>query len=126
MNRKEEARTWASADQGLFWRCAERGDHAAVLVPAARPFSELSRVGVTGSIDYSGLSPDEVRKHYRGAVAYVPEDDVHFPTLTVRQTLEFALPLSFSFNTSSNRHMLFGFFSPYLSSDTFLLGCHSV
>jgi ABC-type multidrug transport system ATPase subunit len=46
---------------------------------------------VTGSIDYSGLSPDEVRKHYRSAVAYVPEDDVHFPTLNVRQTLEFAL-----------------------------------
>jgi ABC-type multidrug transport system ATPase subunit len=46
---------------------------------------------VTGSIDYSGLSPEEVRKHYRGAVAYVPEDDVHFPTLNVRQTLEFAL-----------------------------------
>lgn len=48
-------------------------------------------MGVTGSIDYSGLCPDEVRKHYRSAVAYVPEDDVHFPTLTVRQTLEFAL-----------------------------------
>ncbi|KAJ5684823.1 uncharacterized protein N7477_001168 [Penicillium maclennaniae] len=46
---------------------------------------------VTGSIEYSGLSPDEVRKHYRSVVAYVPEDDVHFPTLNVRQTLEFAL-----------------------------------
>lgn len=50
-----------------------------------------SFLGVTGSIDYSGLCPDEVRKHYRSAVAYVPEDDVHFPTLNVRQTLEFAL-----------------------------------
>lgn len=50
-----------------------------------------SFLGVTGSIDYSGLCPEEVRKHYRSAVAYVPEDDVHFPTLTVRQTLEFAL-----------------------------------
>ncbi|GKZ38311.1 hypothetical protein AbraIFM66950_010441 [Aspergillus brasiliensis] len=50
-----------------------------------------SFLGVTGSIDYSGLSLDEVKKHYRGQVAYVPEDDVHFPTLTVRQTLEFAL-----------------------------------
>jgi ABC-type multidrug transport system ATPase subunit len=46
---------------------------------------------VTGSIDYSGLSQEEVKSHYRGAVAYVPEDDVHFPTLNVRQTLEFAL-----------------------------------
>lgn len=50
-----------------------------------------SFLGVTGSIDYSGLCPEEVRKQYRSAVAYVPEDDVHFPTLTVRQTLEFAL-----------------------------------
>ncbi|KAL2855567.1 ABC-2 type transporter-domain-containing protein [Aspergillus pseudodeflectus] len=50
-----------------------------------------SFLGVTGSIDYSGLSLEEVKKHYRGEVVYVPEDDVHFPTLNVRQTLEFAL-----------------------------------
>lgn len=50
-----------------------------------------SFLGVTGSVDYSGLSTEEVNKHYRGQVAYVPEDDNHFPTLTVRQTLEFAL-----------------------------------
>ncbi|KAL4993320.1 ABC-2 type transporter-domain-containing protein [Aspergillus recurvatus] len=50
-----------------------------------------SFLGVTGSIDYSGLSLEDVMKHYRGQVAYVPEDDVHFPTLNVRQTLEFAL-----------------------------------
>ncbi|CAI6094480.1 unnamed protein product [Clonostachys chloroleuca] len=50
-----------------------------------------SFLGVNGSIDYSGLSLEEVSKYYRGAVAYVPEDDVHLPTLTVRQTLEFAL-----------------------------------
>lgn len=46
---------------------------------------------MTGAIDYSGLSPEEIRKHYRSAVTYTPEDDVHFPTLTVKQTLEFAL-----------------------------------
>ncbi|KAL6234315.1 hypothetical protein BDW75DRAFT_169287 [Aspergillus navahoensis] len=50
-----------------------------------------SFLGVTGSIDYSGLSLEDVKKHYRGQVAYVSEDDVHFPTLNVRQTLEFAL-----------------------------------
>lgn len=48
-------------------------------------------LGVKGSIDYSGLSPDDVLKRCRGLVSYVPEDDVHLPTLTVRQTLEFAL-----------------------------------
>ncbi|KAI9927298.1 hypothetical protein MW887_003685 [Aspergillus wentii] len=50
-----------------------------------------SFLGVTGSMDYSGLSLDEVKKNYRGQVTYIPEDDVHFPTLNVRQTLEFAL-----------------------------------
>lgn len=50
-----------------------------------------SFLGVTGSIDYSGLSLEDVKKYYRGQVAYVPENDVHFPTLNVRQTLEFAL-----------------------------------
>lgn len=46
---------------------------------------------MTGSIDYSGLAPKEISKHYCGEVAYIPEDDVHNPTLTVRQTIEFAL-----------------------------------
>lgn len=31
-----------------------------------------------------------VAKHFRGDVQYCPEDDVHFPTLTVDQTLRFA------------------------------------
>lgn len=48
-------------------------------------------MGITGTIDYSGLTTEEIRKHYRSAVAYTPEDDVHFPTLTVHQTLDFAL-----------------------------------
>ena len=46
---------------------------------------------VTGTLNYSGLSSQEIAKNYRGEVAYVPEEDDHFPTLTVRQTLEFAL-----------------------------------
>lgn len=50
-----------------------------------------SFLGVQGSIDYSGLSAQEISKHYRGLVTYVPEEDVHLPTLTVRQTLDFAL-----------------------------------
>ncbi|ODH46921.1 hypothetical protein GX48_07006 [Paracoccidioides brasiliensis] len=50
-----------------------------------------SFLGVTGSIDYSGLKPEDISKHFRGEVAYTPEEDIHFPTLTVRQTLEFAL-----------------------------------
>lgn len=50
-----------------------------------------SFLGVTGSLDYSGLTPSEISEKYRGEVAYIPEDDIHFPTLTVRQTIEFAL-----------------------------------
>ncbi|KAJ2809961.1 ATP-binding cassette transporter snq2, partial [Coemansia furcata] len=46
---------------------------------------------ITGHVSYGGLTPEEVEKRYRGEVAYNQEDDVHFPTLTVRKTLEFAI-----------------------------------
>ncbi|KAJ2235056.1 ATP-binding cassette transporter snq2 [Coemansia sp. RSA 1722] len=46
---------------------------------------------ITGSVSYGGLTPEEVRKHYRGEVAYNQEDDMHSPTLTVRKTLDFAI-----------------------------------
>ena len=39
---------------------------------------------------YDALSSEDIEKHYRGDVQYCPEDDVHFPTLTVDQTLRFA------------------------------------
>ncbi|EAW08667.1 ABC drug exporter AtrF [Aspergillus clavatus NRRL 1] len=47
--------------------------------------------GVEGEISYGGLSADEQLKHFRGEVNYNPEDDQHFPTLTVWQTLKFSL-----------------------------------
>ncbi|KDQ56615.1 hypothetical protein JAAARDRAFT_131673 [Jaapia argillacea MUCL 33604] len=43
-----------------------------------------------GSISYDSFSPQTIAAHYRGDVQYCPEDDVHFPTLTVQQTLDFA------------------------------------
>ncbi|KAJ1797698.1 ATP-binding cassette transporter snq2 [Coemansia sp. RSA 2399] len=46
---------------------------------------------IDGTVSYGGLTPAEVGKHYRGEVAYNQEEDVHFPTLTVRKTLEFAI-----------------------------------
>ncbi|KAI8318552.1 hypothetical protein GQ54DRAFT_321724 [Martensiomyces pterosporus] len=46
---------------------------------------------IEGKVSYGGLTPEEVTKRYRGEVAYNQEDDVHFPTLTVRKTLEFAI-----------------------------------
>ncbi|KAK7033390.1 pleiotropic drug resistance ABC transporter [Favolaschia claudopus] len=48
---------------------------------------------VSGYVHYDSLSPEQIRAHYRGDVQYCPEDDVHFPTLTVEQTLQFAAQL---------------------------------
>jgi len=45
---------------------------------------------VDGEVHYDSLSPADIAKHYRGDVTYCPEDDVHFPTLNVEQTLRFA------------------------------------
>ncbi|PPQ68464.1 hypothetical protein CVT24_005561 [Panaeolus cyanescens] len=45
---------------------------------------------IKGDVHYDSLSPAEVAKHFRGDVQYCPEDDIHFPTLTVEQTISFA------------------------------------
>ena len=45
---------------------------------------------VEGDVFYDSLTPRQISKHFRGDVQYCPEDDIHFPTLTVKQTLEFA------------------------------------
>ena len=45
---------------------------------------------VKGNVHYDSLTPHQVSRQYRGDVQYCPEDDVHFPTLTVDQTLHFA------------------------------------
>ncbi|RDB26892.1 Brefeldin A resistance protein [Hypsizygus marmoreus] len=45
---------------------------------------------VEGEVHYDSISPEDLQNHFRGDVQYCPEDDVHFPTLTVDQTLKFA------------------------------------
>ena len=45
---------------------------------------------VEGDVYYDSFTPEYVAKHYRGDVVYSPEDDIHFPTLTVDETLRFA------------------------------------
>ncbi|ORX95994.1 ABC transporter G family protein [Basidiobolus meristosporus CBS 931.73] len=45
---------------------------------------------VEGALAYGGVQADEF-SHYRGESMYVMEEDVHYPTLTVSQTLKFAL-----------------------------------
>ncbi|KAK9764073.1 ATP-binding cassette transporter snq2 [Basidiobolus ranarum] len=46
---------------------------------------------ITGEVSYGGISAEEFNKKYVGEVAYNPEDDFHFPTLTVKETMNFAL-----------------------------------
>ncbi|THH28859.1 hypothetical protein EUX98_g5325 [Antrodiella citrinella] len=50
--------------------------------------SEYHSIG--GDVHYDSFTPEEIHKHHRGDVQYCPEDDVHFPTLTVEETLTFA------------------------------------
>lgn len=45
---------------------------------------------VQGDVHYDSLTPSELQRHYRGDVQYCPEDDIHFPSLTVEQTIKFA------------------------------------
>ncbi|KAF8557465.1 pleiotropic drug resistance ABC transporter [Imleria badia] len=45
---------------------------------------------VQGDVFYDSFSSVEIEKRYRGDVIYCPEDDVHFTTLNIRETLEFA------------------------------------
>lgn len=47
--------------------------------------------GVTGEILYSGIPQAEMLKHYKSSIIYNGETDVHFPYLTVQQTIDFAI-----------------------------------
>ncbi|RXW23030.1 hypothetical protein EST38_g2801 [Candolleomyces aberdarensis] len=46
---------------------------------------------VNGNVLYAGINAEEMQKYYKGEVVYNQEDDTHIPTLTVSQTLRFAL-----------------------------------
>ncbi|KAL1762505.1 ABC-2 type transporter-domain-containing protein [Schizophyllum commune] len=46
---------------------------------------------VSGNVLYAGIDANEMAKMYKGEVVYNEEDDRHIPTLTVGQTLQFAL-----------------------------------
>ncbi|KAL7416554.1 putative ATP-binding cassette transporter [Mrakia frigida] len=46
---------------------------------------------VEGDVRYAGIPAGEMREHFPQEVVYNDEDDVHLPTLTVGQTLSFAL-----------------------------------
>ncbi|KAM0334541.1 hypothetical protein ACHAQA_001571 [Verticillium albo-atrum] len=46
---------------------------------------------VEGTVSYGGIDANTQKKKYRGEINYNGEDDIHFPTLSVWQTLTFAL-----------------------------------
>lgn len=84
-------------------RCAHtlsNGEHSVVL---GRPGSGCSTLlktlanqtkefhAVEGEVLFNAFTPQEMYDHYRGDMRYCPEDDVHFPTLTVHETLRFAV-----------------------------------
>ncbi|KAK9463929.1 ABC-2 type transporter-domain-containing protein [Lipomyces oligophaga] len=48
---------------------------------------------VGGAVLYDGIEPDVAAKHFRGEIVFNDEDDLHYSTLTVAQTLRFALSL---------------------------------
>lgn len=45
---------------------------------------------IEGDVFYDSLTSKDIETKYRGDVIYCPEDDIHFPTLTVEETLSFA------------------------------------
>ncbi|GMM38363.1 hypothetical protein DASC09_057020 [Saccharomycopsis crataegensis] len=47
--------------------------------------------GTEGSITFDGVTQDHMLKHHKNDLIYNPELDVHFPHLTVQQTLQFAI-----------------------------------
>ena len=47
--------------------------------------------GIDGSVTYGGTDVHTMAKKYRGEILYNPEDDLHYATLKVRDTFNFAL-----------------------------------
>ncbi|KAG9089211.1 hypothetical protein FS749_001533 [Ceratobasidium sp. UAMH 11750] len=52
-----------------------------------------SFINVEGDVQYAGIPAQEFGKRFAGEAAYNMEDDIHYPILTVAQTLQFALSL---------------------------------
>ncbi|KAG5825584.1 hypothetical protein H9Q74_004317 [Fusarium xylarioides] len=74
--------------------------------------SETNSIYINNSIyfNYQGVPPHKMHKHYKGEAIYTAEVNVHFPMLTVRDTLTFTsrarcpqnLPAGIKYNQYSN------------------------
>ncbi|KAJ3509385.1 hypothetical protein NLJ89_g5251 [Agrocybe chaxingu] len=60
-----------------------------LLKTIANQRDEFARI--SGEVLYAGITAEEIAKYYKGEVVYNQEDDIHIATLTVAQTLAFAL-----------------------------------
>ncbi|KAG8426770.1 hypothetical protein J3459_007818 [Metarhizium acridum] len=56
-----------------------------------RATANRSTLSITGDVHYAGISHIDFYQKHRRETIYLPEEDKHIPSLTVRQTLEFAL-----------------------------------
>ncbi|KAL2127450.1 hypothetical protein VTI74DRAFT_10703 [Chaetomium olivicolor] len=56
-----------------------------------RAAANRSALKLTGNLQFAGLEHGEFARKHRRETLYLPEEDKHILTLTVRQTLEFAL-----------------------------------
>ncbi|CAD1812249.1 unnamed protein product [Candida parapsilosis] len=59
-------------------------------------------LGKESKITYDGLTQKDISKHYRGDIIYSAETDVHFPHLSVGDTLQFAAKLRTPQNRGEN------------------------
>ncbi|KAK6354983.1 hypothetical protein TWF696_004109 [Orbilia brochopaga] len=48
-------------------------------------------VAVNGEVTYGGTSAKDIAKYYRSEILYNPEDDIHYASISVKHTLEFAI-----------------------------------
>ena len=46
---------------------------------------------IAGEVTYGGTDASVMAKNYRGEIVYNPEEDLHYATLSVKRTLDFAL-----------------------------------
>jgi len=83
-----------------FSGCIKPGEMLLVLArPGGGASTFLKMIGnqrfgfeeITGSVKYGGTDSEEMRKKFRSEVLYNPEDDLHYATLKVKDTLSFAL-----------------------------------
>jgi ABC-type multidrug transport system ATPase subunit len=69
-----------------------------------------SYVAVEGDVTYGGIPAGSMDKNFRGEVIYNPENDRHLPSLTVGQTLDFALETKTKKHDRSNIELVINSF----------------